>query len=705
MMGLFLLLFPIIYCENLIKNPSFEEVDEGNNKPLYWEVVKGSDLSSDCHSGSKSLHWRPNNSVLINKQIIYMDKNFKYEICLYYKLKNIYGKGLHFYIEAVYKPGQNSEAHYIGHTYNGTNDWKQACYTMQMKNQTGKDDLIEVKFGVYTHEQKEENGEVFIDDITIYRIHDMFKIAINNYKDEVYDVINVVYQTNTTKENYTLNDLKILTKIKNDKNEILFEKENNKIISSLFTEPINIENLRLEENKFYTVEGTLISTKDDIVETSYYTFKKIKKINREISFDKYGRMFINNTLFFPFGIFMMETFQGYLKIVNQTHFNLVLPYWNLNRKDLDYVYTTQNGKIKVIYNVKDIADFDFDKCIASNEEENYIKFKDTINELKGSPALIGWYINDEIPHCFNKYLRNRTLTIHELDPEHPTLSVLYHRSDFYNLMNSSDIMGFDQYVIDNQVNQPIRNVYDRAILKYNNMLEAKPFWSVIQIFDQAYEEWKEWGKNNTEYESNPPTLQEMKSMSWQGFAAGAKGIIFYSFFSLWALKNKTNITFEERWEDVIEFTDEIWKYKDVILSIEEIDEIKYENNTNVAFKQWKYNDSNYIVIVNLERTNQIFTINNCELVNKEFGLGTIKNIGNNLIFYLEPIDVIMIKYKIKNDIKENEDNNLIIIVPIIIIAVLALVIIGLLIKRYMTKKSKLQDSKLIQEINNEKLLM
>lgn len=125
-------------------------------------------------------------------------------------------------------------------------------------------------------------------------------------------------------------------------------------------------------------------------------------------------MFINNTLFFPFGIFMMETFQVYLKIVNQTHFNLVLPYWNLNRKDLDYVYTTQNGKIKVIYNVKDIADFDFDKCIASNEEENYIKFKDTINELKGSPALIGWYINDEIPHCFNKYLRNRTLTIERI---------------------------------------------------------------------------------------------------------------------------------------------------------------------------------------------------------------------------------------------------------------------------------------------------
>ena len=43
-------------------------------------------------------------------------------------------------------------------------------------------------------------------------------------------------------------------------------------------------------------------------------------------------------------------------------------------------------------------------------------------------------------------------------------------------------------------------------------------------------------------------------------------------------------SFKERWKDVIEFTNQIWEYKDIILSIEEVDEIKYINNTNVAFK-------------------------------------------------------------------------------------------------------------------------
>ena len=66
---------------------------------------------------------------------------------------------------------------------------------------------------------------------------------------------------------------------------------------------------------------------------------------------------------------------------------------------------------------------------------------------------------------------------------------------------------------------------------------------------------------------------------------------------------------EDRWKDIIEFTDEIWKYKDVILSIDKVNKIEYIQNNNVSFRQWKYNNSNYIAIVNLEREKEIFKIN------------------------------------------------------------------------------------------------
>ena len=39
-------------------------------------------------------------------------------------------------------------------------------------------------FGLYTTGENNTNGEVFVDDISIYRIDDFIKIAINNNRDE-----------------------------------------------------------------------------------------------------------------------------------------------------------------------------------------------------------------------------------------------------------------------------------------------------------------------------------------------------------------------------------------------------------------------------------------------------------------------------------------------------------------------------------------
>ena len=57
-----------------------------------------------------------------------------------------------------------------------------------------------------------------------------------------------------------------------------------------------------------------------------------------------------------------------------------------------------------------------------------------------------------------------------------------------------------------------------------------------------------------------------------------------------------------------------------------MDKIEYVNNYNVTFRQWKYNDINYIVIVNLVTEDEIFEINilkDCK-IKKDFGLGNYK---------------------------------------------------------------------------------
>lgn len=156
------------------------------------------------------------------------------------------------------------------------------------------------------------------------------------------------------------------------------------------------------------------------------------------------------------------------------------------------------------------------------KKKNFKKFVDKINELKDHPTLISWYISDEKPPCFNRNLRNRTLKIHELDPNHPTLTVIGNHSDATELLNTTDILGTCNYPIGLYQlyhNRVIRNVYDVLTDTCDRILEGKLMMTAIQIFDWAIYYWR----SGKEFNSTTPTLQEMRCMSWQGFAAGARG--------------------------------------------------------------------------------------------------------------------------------------------------------------------------------------
>ena len=182
-------------------------------------------------------------------------------------------------------------------------------------------------------------------------------------------------------------------------------------------------------------------------------------------------------------------------------------------------------------------------------------------------------------------------------------------------------------------------------------------------------------------------------MSWQALVVGARGLIFYSMLEIISMNNSNTTPFESRWKDVIEFTDQIWEYKDVLLSIEKVHQVEYTENNNVVFRQWKYNGYNYIVLVNLGRKKEILEMNllNRYSVNKEFGFGTFKQYKNNVTFYIEPIDVLMVKY----DFEHSPISNLVIIFVLTFIIILSIIIIYI-VKRYYKKdvKKKFNDKRL-----------
>ena len=150
-----------------------------------------------------------------------------------------------------------------------------------------------------------------------------------------------------------------------------------------------------------------------------------------------------------------------------------------------------------------------------------------------------------------------------------------------------------------------------------------------------------------------------------------------------------NITpIKERWKDIVEITDQLWEYKDIILSIDKVNKIKYVKNNNVTFGLWKYNNSNYIAVNNLERQKDIFKLDLLDKyeIAKQFGLGTFEKNGTEIIFNLEPIDVIMIKYSKSSS--SSKTNYLLIIFIILIIIMIFIALAIFFAKRYFVKNEK-----------------
>ena len=416
---IFFFLFSIIYSQNIIKNPSFEEVE--NNQIKNWKLGEGVELISS-ELGRKALHWKMANHTFFSYQMVPLEKGFQYEMCVHFKIKNIKNitkDGFMFLIESVNKTDGVHE-YFFSRQYYGDINWKKACHLTGIIKRPNNN-LDSYYFGLYSVAHKDPTGEIFVDDVSVRRIN--FRIGINNDRDEVYDNVNIVYQINGYKDNYNLSDFELTTRIKD--NTKIYYNEKIEITSFFFTKKISFKKLKLIDNNFYYVESILTNKKDNIIDSCSYPFKKINKIKRNVTFDEYGRIFVNNELFFPLGIYLVVPVQqSDLALINRTHLNVILPYRQMDKKLMDMVYTTQQGKIKVIYALNNMYNWDHNTSTNLNEEEYYRQFIKIINEFKNHPILLSWYINDEAAYYFHKYLRNRTLSIHEIDPNHPSYNYI-----------------------------------------------------------------------------------------------------------------------------------------------------------------------------------------------------------------------------------------------------------------------------------------
>ncbi len=273
-------------------------------------------------------------------------------------------------------------------------------------------------------------------------------------------------------------------------------------------------------------------------------------------FDRHGRAIVDGRPFFPLGMYWHSIVSNRIDVYAQGPFNCLMPYGSPNRRELlDYCH---EKNLKVIYSVKDVySGTRWAPKGVDSEADELAYISDRVARFKDHPALLAWYLNDEMPLTMLDRLTARRDLMERLDPGRPGWVVLYQFSQIAEYMPTFDVVGTDPYPIPAHP-ASMATTWTRATAR--GTLGCKPFWQVPQAFS-----WGCYRKDPAERsKTRPPTEAELRSMCWQCIANGANGLVLYSFFDL--SKPTAGAPFEQRWDECCRVGREIRDCFPILLS-------------------------------------------------------------------------------------------------------------------------------------------
>jgi hypothetical protein len=168
-----------------------------------------------------------------------------------------------------------------------------------------------------------------------------------------------------------------------------------------------------------------------------------------------------------------------------------------------------------------------------------------LKHYRNNPGIGFWYVMDEPDRSiFDKCQRWYEQGVN-WDPTHPffILQVVpskvyrdHERPDMINYYattsQAGDIFAVDPYPLGNL---PLRHVYDGVETAVKSVFGKKPVWAVLQSYSFKY-------KKDGRYDPPMPTAAQLKCMSYQSLAAGARGILYYAYDDSY-LNNEDFISF------------------------------------------------------------------------------------------------------------------------------------------------------------------
>ena len=583
---------------NVIDNPSFEDIGTNGFAKSWSKQGNCTVTTTTARSGKYSIHCEGGGSgIYVYKPLAI--KGIKYKLKGYIKVKNISGGSILFcsessnYIYGCYSYSSNIDA-----CKGGTcvDQWYEIGCTslMNFGNASSYVTLAQLR-------PSSSSGEFWIDDVSLEPVFTSVLLAVEvvTWRQEVFedevevlvdlDIIDSVFE-NGMHLNITVEIIDEQSKeIKMILREYTFRNVEDNRVAVFKWDPSS-----LVKDKFYVVQARTVNALfDNKTETAYTTVKKLpSKRNYKFYVDKNLIAWDNGKKFFPLGLYVQNVNDADLELFRDSPFNLIkLP--GASVSNINKVYNLTNGQVRVINNIvgvnTNIAELNdtIRQMIRANITKN-------INAWKDLPGFFGYYIADEPGVSRINALREVTLTIRELDPDHVTWPAINNRLQLRKYKEMFDVVGIDCYPV--QHYDDLHAIWVMARQSRERLINNRAMWNIPQIFD-----WTVYGYDN----ESPPTEKQLRQMTYQWIVGGAMGIIYYDFTEMHVMNEKN--PFDKEWEKVKKVASELKeKYVDIILSDEPVsDEYvipKFDSIGGANYfgrRLWKYKGDDYLLLVNV----------------------------------------------------------------------------------------------------------
>ena len=303
-----------------------------------------------------------------------------------------------------------------------------------------------------------------------------------------------------------------------------------------------------------------------------------------VRFDRYGRTLVDGRPFFPLAVYERNPPESHMKRLKESGVNTVLDYIPCTREKMDEYH--RNG-LKVIYGLKD-AFFGSAWCnkeIRSKADE--LPFvTERVEAFRDHPALLCWYLNDEMPIDMIPRLVERRQLFERMDPNHPTFNCLWQIEYIRDYMDATDIIGTDPYPV---ARLPLSLAGDWTIDTRKNTLGIRPMWQIPQAMSWTW--FKSGGPND-----RMPTTAELRSMCWQMIACGANGLVFYSSSGI---RTRSGKDVEKNYKVLSDVVGEFAGLTDILVADPSVVRFRTGLKEDVLpVRFWDANGATYALVVN-----------------------------------------------------------------------------------------------------------